>query len=739
MRVFRAVTTGAVAAFCFVGATLAGGTDLLVLNGKSSDKKAKGGSVAFLDPDTFEIRKSVNVGREPSGVSLDPAGKLAYVVNWGKHDRDGDAEEPGSVSTIDLATRTVVADTAVGKDPVLFPLTTGAPVVCLSRDEDDKGVLSIFDPVTGRLRSTVSTGPETFRALASKDGRLVFVMRGDQQDLDEGGTSQLTAVDVVEAKVVLDEELPRRPIAMALSADGVNLYVVGGGRIDEDDRAKNEAGTLYVFATDPPRLEATVDIGPDPRLVQLDEARDQLYIAFATEEGRTGTKTGQLGVVKGRKLAAQIPIACVPSRIQGVDNRLFALCARTVSVVGLDEMRELRAIEVPFTVGSLEVRAGSQKGYVGESSGSSVAMLDLEAGRMVAKRTIGRTGMKVAMFAASVVVSAVFSAALGSSLYQVPIFITGQWPSASIVLEEDGSHLFAVNAETHDVTVIGAEDFKILDMVGLPEGARELFRTPSGQRFLAPGAAGFAVFDGPTNAVLKNHPLEVRGPFRFDGARRRAFAFTADSLLVIDLRTGEIPRKLQPLPSPIAISWPDSYLQVGESQQAYQGQLDLAVKSRLAGNVAEAEALYRKARELDPLGREAVVDLVALYKASGRKAEAAAEYVSWAQTPPSDGRRCWEAAMFKMYDASIVDASLVPLLECALTAGPDSGIGEALVLHDLARAYLESGDTVKARQKAEQAVKLGYPRAELPAKEDRRGGEEEVGAPSLVIGPAAPA
>ncbi|MFC5652467.1 beta-propeller fold lactonase family protein [Paenibacillus solisilvae] len=154
---------------------------------------------------------SMNDEQGPSGpqsgssIVLSPGGETLYVAN-------GDTN---SVSVVDAASRKVIKEIAVGKEPKQLTVSLDGRTLYVTCRYADS--VEWVDIESGKLLGTLKTGIEPIGIVQSPDGTLLYVSNY------RSGT--VSVVDTEKRKILSQLAAGDNPRAVALSADGKSLYV----------------------------------------------------------------------------------------------------------------------------------------------------------------------------------------------------------------------------------------------------------------------------------------------------------------------------------------------------------------------------------------------------------------------------------------------------------------------------------------------------------------------------------
>ena len=140
-----------------------------------------------------------------SSIGITPNGTTVFVVN----------PDSGSVSAIDTASETTLAELVIGRDPRI--LTVGPDGHRLYVTSRVSATLTILDTHPFSILAKLRVGPEPYGVVADPDGRLVYVAAS--------GADRIDVVDTALAQVVDTIPVQARPKGLAISQDGTWLYV----------------------------------------------------------------------------------------------------------------------------------------------------------------------------------------------------------------------------------------------------------------------------------------------------------------------------------------------------------------------------------------------------------------------------------------------------------------------------------------------------------------------------------
>jgi YVTN family beta-propeller protein len=191
------------------------------------------GAVIVLDAETLDELDRITVGDEPAEITFAPDGVLAFVCNTGS----------GSVSVIDVGTRTVTTELMVGMTPVgAWPGADGNMYV----DNEGSRTLSVISPSTQTVLRTIDLGfTPAFAA----------VVPGDELWVTDTDAGRVVAFDLADPGGGPVRTMSTGPgaHALALSADGGEVFVTN-----------QDADTVSIVDIATGGVTSTVAVGGKP-------------------------------------------------------------------------------------------------------------------------------------------------------------------------------------------------------------------------------------------------------------------------------------------------------------------------------------------------------------------------------------------------------------------------------------------------------------------------------------------
>jgi YVTN family beta-propeller protein len=189
------------------------------------------GSAIVLDAATGKTLASLSVGGEPEGVTLSPNGKFVYVSS----------EEDHKITVIDTTTNKQVGTFNVGQRPRFTEFSDDGSMAFVSAEND--GTITVADARAHKVLRTIKLAGELTRPVGmaiSHDGKQLYTVTGRAKNL--------LSVDIATGKVLGTVEVGARPWGVAISPDGATLFTANGS---SNDVTVVDAATLKVVSRIP--------------------------------------------------------------------------------------------------------------------------------------------------------------------------------------------------------------------------------------------------------------------------------------------------------------------------------------------------------------------------------------------------------------------------------------------------------------------------------------------------------
>jgi len=202
-------------------------------------------TVSVIDITTNKVTATINVGKYPYGVAVNPAGTKVYVSK----------ETSGAISVIDTATNKVTATVKVGKNPWGVAVNPEGTRVYVA-NEGSKTV-SVIDTETNKVTATVYVGNYPCGVAVNPEGTKVYVAN----TLD----NTVSVIDTATNKVTATIKVGNLPTGVAVNPAGTRVYVTNEYDVSVIDATKN-------------KVAATVTVGKYPWGVAVNPAGTKVYV-----------------------------------------------------------------------------------------------------------------------------------------------------------------------------------------------------------------------------------------------------------------------------------------------------------------------------------------------------------------------------------------------------------------------------------------------------------------------------
>lgn len=270
-------------------------------------------------------------------VALDPAGVRLAAVN----------PDSGSITLVDLATLTVLAETPTGADPRTLSFTPDGLRLLVANH--GAGTLTVLDAATGRVTAEVAVGARPYGVVAGRSRAYVSL----------AGVPQVVVVDLETLTVSAAVPLPPFPTGLALTADEAALYVT-----------HLYSGAVSVVDTAVLTVTQTLLAAPEANLAQFitlsaDGARAYVPHTLAFAERTDLTYANAVQPVVGVFVLGE-PVALPPP----------------LALASADQ-----AVNLPFAAA---LSPDGLRLYVANAGTDDVSVLDLATGDTLARLPTGR-------------------------------------------------------------------------------------------------------------------------------------------------------------------------------------------------------------------------------------------------------------------------------------------------------------------------------------------------------------
>ena len=305
-----------------------------------------------------------------SSIGITPDETTLFVVN----------PDSGSVSAIDTASATTLAELVIGRDPRM--LTIGPAGQRLYVTSQSSATLTILEIQPLSVLTKLRVGPEPYGVVADPNGRLVYVAAS--------GADRIDVVDTERAQVVDTISVQSRPKGLAISNDGTRLYVTHflSGRVSVIDLESRSV--LEVISTGPEsNMVQRIVLHPTTNRAYLPQIRSNVsnphplfdttlfpvvsVIDLTTEPTHLLTERLELSVVDR---PVNLPFDLAFSS-DGQRAHIVYLGSGDMSVIDLETRQVLAHLEVGDGPRGIVLTPDDRTAYVANSLSDDVSVIDL--------------------------------------------------------------------------------------------------------------------------------------------------------------------------------------------------------------------------------------------------------------------------------------------------------------------------------------------------------------------------
>ena len=211
--------------------------------------KDKSSVISVIDTAKNKVTATVKVGKNPWGVAVNPAGTRVYVANEGSK----------TVSVIDTATNTVTATVKVGNYPCGVAVNPEGTKVYVTNTLDN--TVSVIDTATNKVTATIKVGNLPTGVAVNPAGTRVYVT--NEYDV--------SVIDTAKNKVAATVTVGKYPWGVAVNPAGTKVYVTNYGD-----------GTFSVINTATNKVTATVKVRSYPFGIAFSPDGTKAYVAKET-------------------------------------------------------------------------------------------------------------------------------------------------------------------------------------------------------------------------------------------------------------------------------------------------------------------------------------------------------------------------------------------------------------------------------------------------------------------------
>jgi YVTN family beta-propeller protein len=441
-----------------------------------------------------------------------------------------------------------------------------------------------LDLASGSVSGRVAIDRLIDDVVALPDSKTALVFTGRDTPKNQPAVdATVQFVDLVAPKVEASLTLQGDPGVPVVAPDGQHVYLLEQGKPDKKPE-KNVNGRVQVLSVAARQHVTNLEAGRAPRGLVLDKEGNQVFVLAeeAPSAEKKGEPPGVLRVIRGAEEAARVAVAEEPLflRVSPNRERLYVVSEKALTSVDLPSLSRLGSSVLKpagislatsqtgkSTVKELSISRDGKRGYVLYAQSSKLGILDLEAGKLVAEIGTGRGGVKFGKLLGAVALTAASYAAgsAGASASGSPVFfynVYGVAPAnTALVTTLDEKHVYVLNTNSNDVTIVDAETRTVVTKIGVGGSANRLELLPGGAFMtVTTGVDTLHLID--TKTHTKTSELPDGGNFVLAPGERYAaaigkevvYCLEAETLKVLGKATGfKKPTQLVFEPEPAAV------------------------------------------------------------------------------------------------------------------------------------------------------------------------------------------
>jgi YVTN family beta-propeller protein len=199
------------------------------------------------------ITTTIQVGLDPEGVAINPAGTFAYVANKGSN----------SVSKIDLDTNTEALAITVGSNPTDVAINRTGTFAWVTNSGSNS--VSKIDLDTNQVTATISVGAQPRYIAINPAGTFAWVTNS--------GSNSVSKIDTASDMVTATISVGLWPQVGAINPAGTYIYVTN-----------YTSRTVSKIGTDSDTVVATISVGSGPSDVAINPIGTFAYVVNAASD-----------------------------------------------------------------------------------------------------------------------------------------------------------------------------------------------------------------------------------------------------------------------------------------------------------------------------------------------------------------------------------------------------------------------------------------------------------------------
>ncbi|MBI5206461.1 MAG: choice-of-anchor D domain-containing protein [Candidatus Firestonebacteria bacterium] len=238
------------------------------------------GTVSVIDNTTDTVVKTITVGTNPYGISVNATGTRVYITNTASN----------NVSVINTSTKSVIATIPVGTSPYGIVVNPSGTLVYVANSGTDN--VSIISTAINSAIAAIPVGDAPYGITINSQGTKVYVTNSL--------SNSVSVIDTINLNVTNTIPVSLTPYGIAINPSGTRVYT-----------ATTSSDNLSVIDTESNSLIANTYMGAGayPIGVAVNSAGNRIYV--------TNTGTGNVKIIDSatNNVIGDIPVGISPSGI----------------------------------------------------------------------------------------------------------------------------------------------------------------------------------------------------------------------------------------------------------------------------------------------------------------------------------------------------------------------------------------------------------------------------------------
>jgi YVTN family beta-propeller protein len=203
--------------------------------------------VHVIDTKTDEVYSDIPVGSNPLGIAISPDGTRVYVANLNNK----------NISVIDTASKKVIKTIDTGSDSAPYGIALNSDGSRAYVSNFYKNSITIIDTATYEVKPKIAVGESPYAIAVSPDGNKIYTANVDEK--------KISVINIADSQVsIIDVSFPAT--GLAFNPDGTKLYASGGNKVS-------------LINPSTKTVTKTIDVGKGPMGIMVNPAGTRLYVA----------------------------------------------------------------------------------------------------------------------------------------------------------------------------------------------------------------------------------------------------------------------------------------------------------------------------------------------------------------------------------------------------------------------------------------------------------------------------